>query len=89
MTTSIVSISNELLDDVIVEALPQLLTEGEIGAVRAALRPSVDTAIDALQLSLSAFHAAVDREIQRLHRSSTSATTAFQRFVYNVELAID
>lgn len=87
MTSAVVS--NELLDDVIVETLPQLSTEDEIGAVRAVLRPSVDTAIDALQLSLSAFHAVVDREILKLDRSSTSATTAFQRFVYNVELAID
>ncbi|HDR9241419.1 MULTISPECIES: hypothetical protein [Burkholderia] len=88
MTTSGV-VSNELLDEVIVEALPQLLTEGEIGAVRAILRPSADAVIEAVQLSLGAFYAAVDRETQRLHRSSTSATTAFQRFVYNVELAID
>ncbi|KVF07702.1 hypothetical protein WK27_25565 [Burkholderia vietnamiensis] len=86
MTTSIVS--NELLDDVIVEALPQL-AEDDIGIVRAILRPSADAVIEAVQLSLGTFYAAVDRETQRLHQSSISATTAFQRFVYNVELAID
>lgn len=88
MTTSIVSISNELLDDVIVEALPQPLTEGEIGAVRAILRPSADAVIEAVQLSLGAFYAAVDRETQRLQRSNGSATKAFQRFVCNVEMAL-
>ncbi|UEP40692.1 hypothetical protein [Burkholderia sp. B21-005] len=87
MTTSIVS--NALLDDAIVEALPQLFTDGEIGAVRAILRPSTDAVIEAVQLSRGAFYAAVDRETQRLQRSSVSATRAFQRFVYNVELAFD
>ncbi|HDR8951131.1 hypothetical protein [Burkholderia vietnamiensis] len=88
MTTSGV-VSNALLDDVIVEVLPQLSTENEIAAVRTVLRPSVDAVIGAIQESLGAFHVAVDREIRRLDRSSTSATAAFQRFVYNVELAID
>ncbi|WP_157651756.1 hypothetical protein [Burkholderia ubonensis] len=86
MTTSIVSA--ELLDDVIVEALPQI-AEDDIGTVRAILRPSADAVIEAVQQSLGAFHAAVDREIRRLNRSSTSAMTAFQRFVCNVERAID
>lgn len=86
MTASIVS--NELLDDVIVEALPDL-TEDARGVVRAILRPSVNAVIEAVQQSLGAFHSAVDRETQRLNRSSTSATTAFQRFVRNIVLAID
>lgn len=88
MTTSVV-VSNALLDDVIVEALPHLRTNNEIGAVRAVLRPSVDAAIEAIQQSLCAFHAAVGSEIKRLERSSTSAATVFKCFVSNVELAID
>jgi hypothetical protein len=86
MTASIVS--NELLDDVIVEALPEL-EEDARSVVRAVLRPSVDAVIEAVQLSLGAFHAAVDRETQRLNTSNTPATTAFRRFVCNVEFAID
>ena len=88
MTTAGV-VSNTLLDDVIVEALPQLFAEDEVGAVRAILRPSVDAVTEAIQQSLGAFHAAVAREIERLDRSSASAATAFQRFVCNVVHAID
>ncbi|KIS58122.1 MULTISPECIES: hypothetical protein [Burkholderia] len=86
MTASIVS--NQLLDDVIVEALPEL-PEDAIGVVRAILRPSVNAVLEAVQQSLASFDAAVDRETQRLNRWSTPATTAFQRFVYNIEVAID
>ncbi|UEP20719.1 hypothetical protein LL999_12340 [Burkholderia ambifaria] len=82
-------VSNELLDEVIVEALPQLSTDDEVGAVRAVLRPSVDAVIGAIQQSLGAFHAAVGHEIERLERSSMPAATVFKCFVSNVELAID
>jgi hypothetical protein len=87
MTKSIVS--NALLDDVIVEALPHLSSDEEIRSLRRLLRPSLNLVVAALQQSVDEFHRVVGRESLRLCSSSAQATTVFQRFLHNVTLALD
>lgn len=87
MTKSIVS--NALLDDVIVEALPHLSSDDEIHSLRRLLRPSLNRVVAALQRSVDEFHRVVERERLQLRSSGAQATTVFQRFSRNVTLALD
>lgn len=91
MTTSIASVSavsDLVLDDLVGEVFPAAF-EAEVESLRESVRPSVDGVILALWRSQAAFHLAAKTETTRLWNTDPKASAVFQRFLRNVEAALD
>lgn len=91
MTTSIASVSavpDLVLDDLVGEVFPAAIDD-EIESLRESVRPSVDGVILALWQSRAAFHLAAKTETTRLRKTGPRASAVFQRFLRNVEAALE
>jgi len=81
-------VANEVLDDLVCEVFPAVFDD-EIESLRELVRPSVDGVIRALWRSRAAFRLAADTEATQLRKTGPRADAVFQRFLRNVEAALD
>jgi hypothetical protein len=81
-------VSNALLDDLVCEVFPAAYDD-EIESLRESVKPSVDGVIRALWQSRAAFRLAADTEATQLRKTGSRAGAVFQRFLRNIEAALD
>ncbi|PRH38227.1 hypothetical protein C6T65_32905 [Burkholderia vietnamiensis] len=91
MMTQIVSVSavpDLVLDNLVGEVFPAAFDD-EVESLRKSVRPSVDEVITALQRSRAAFNLAAETEVAWLRKTGVRASAVFDRFLRNVEAALD
>jgi len=81
-------VSSALLDDLVCEVFPAAYDD-EIESLRESVRPSVDGVILALRQSRAAFRLTADTETTQLQKTRPRAGAVFQRFLRNIESALD